>query len=642
MPRDSISQPIAPPRPPLALTGTVGRGGQNNAADVQAVQDRLVELRAIDAPTIAPERPSGTSPVPESALPLTIGAIESFQRLMAIDANGRVDVSGGTRLELDRAIPVQAPDELAAVAGAVQGISQTIRRGLTLAGAVGATDIGNAAADVRAVQRRLVEVGALAASHTESPAANATGTVPQGRLPATIAALRRFQKDVRFFVAKGSITGAVTPGVVNAGDATAALLDRISVYTMTLGPARLSFRDHVASAATQHDTGVAFQGTASPAAIGVDVYNGVGLDPAQAAALKVVSSFEGNFDAINTYDRANVSAGFIQFAGGRGLPPYMALLKVRQAGKFRELLQKYGIDVEVAGANGAIVGARLVVLDPAGTRVLRATAAETAIRGDKRLTAAMILAGRDRDVHVVQLEAAARGYVAPILNATVTPSGRAGRMRLGDILRSQKGLAAMFDRAIQEGVAAATQRFQRVIQRVVQSSEARPPQPPSPPPTLQLLQRREGDILAELERDLQAAAQVSGNIARARAALQALTEASGQSGAAVAAVLARPELATARQAVTAASAGVDEVVNAGSVGNVDALLKAVKATLVAEERRLALTPPPASAVELANLLAASRRALDRIVGPFATAPAFLERVRRIRRSSLDAGLTVAA
>jgi len=68
----------------------------------------------------------------------------------------------------------------------------------------------------------------------------------------------------------------------------------------------------------------------------------------------------------------------------------------------------------------------------------------------------------------------------------------------------------------------------------------------------------------------------------------------------------------------------------------------VKATLVAEERRLALTPPPASAVELANLLAASRRALDRIVGPFATAPAFLERVRRIRRSSLDAGLTVAA
>ncbi|HEX4566782.1 MAG TPA: hypothetical protein VH138_09120, partial [Vicinamibacterales bacterium] len=85
MPRDSISAPIVPPRASLTLRSTVGRGGQNNAADVQAVQDRLVELRAIDAPTIAPERPSGAAPVPESALPLTISAIETFQRLMAIE-----------------------------------------------------------------------------------------------------------------------------------------------------------------------------------------------------------------------------------------------------------------------------------------------------------------------------------------------------------------------------------------------------------------------------------------------------------------------------------------------------------------------------------------------------------------------------
>jgi hypothetical protein len=242
---------------------------------------------------------------------------------------------------------------------------------------------------------------------------------------------------------------------------------------------------------------------------------------------------------------------------------------------------------------------------------------------------------------MVQIEAAVRGYVRPVLDAIVVPGARGGRIRLGDVLRSQKALAALFDRAIQEGVEPARRRFERVIQQVIKNSERSPATTPPVPPDTALLQRHEGDILAELERDLQAASDVSANLARTRAALQALIDAAGKTGT-VAAVLARPELATARQAIAAASAGIDEVVNAGSGGNVDALLKAVKGTLTAEERRLSLTPPPRTTAELAQALAASRRAFDRVVGPFTAAPIFLDRVRRIRRSSLDAGLTAAA
>ena len=40
----------------------------------------------------------------------------------------------------------------------------------------------------------------------------------------------------------------------------------------------------------------------------------------------------------------------------------------------------------------------------------------------------------------------------------------------------------------------------------------------APIPTVDELRRREGDIIAELERDLQAAADVAGRITRARAA----------------------------------------------------------------------------------------------------------------------------
>lgn len=635
---EAITDPIPPSRTPLAITGTVGRGGRNNAADVLAVQNRLVELRAADAATIAPERPSGTAAIPETSLPRTIEAIESFQRQMGIAVKGTVGLRGTSRTELDRAIPVPTQAEFTAVANERQTIGQTVSRGLTIAGAVGATTTGNAVEDVRAIQRRLVELGKLSASHGESPAADATGTVPQSRLTATIAALRSIQNDVRFFLRRRTIAGPLTPGVVSPGDATAAFLERVSVYNMTLGSNRLSLRDHVVSGVTQSETGVAFRGTAAPSALARSVFEGQGLTAGQAAALKLVSTFEGNFDAINTYDRAIVSVGFIQFAGGRGLPPYIALLKARQAAKFRDLLQKFGIDVEFTVSGGAITGARVVVLDPAGARVLRATAAETAIRDDKRLTTALILSGRDRDVQLVQIEAAIRGYVLPALNATVAPSTRGGRVRLGDVMRSQKGMAALFDRAIQEGLGGATRRFERVIQRIVRSAEPQPPTPPPPPPTAPQLQSREGDILAELERDLQAATDVGANIRRARTSLQTVMRAAGAAGATGASVTAHPELSAARGAVTAARVGVPDVVNVSTSGNVDNQLRTIRATLVAEEGRLAFTPPPASVADLSTALTASQQALENIAGSFATAPMFLGRIQRIRRSTLDSGL----
>src|SRR5207245_1538855 len=311
-----------------------------------AVQDRLLELRALEASDAATERPAAAGTVAETSLARTIDAIEGFQRLLGVPVDGRVEVRGATRTDLDRAIPNPTAAELAAVTAERGAVRESVSRGLTIAGAVGATPTGNAPEDVRAVQRRLVELDRLPASHRESPAAGATAAVPQANLPATIRALRAFQDDVRFWVRKGAVTGAITPGVAAPGDATATLLDRVSVYTIALGPTEVSFRDHVVSGVTQSEAGVMFRGTARPSAIPIADYQAVGLSAGEAAALKYVSTHEGNFDAINTYDRARVSVGFIQFAGGRGLPPYLALLKARQPAKFRALVQKLGLDVE--------------------------------------------------------------------------------------------------------------------------------------------------------------------------------------------------------------------------------------------------------------------------------------------------------
>jgi hypothetical protein len=219
-----------------------------------------------------------------------------------------------------------------------------------------------------------------------------------------------------------------------------------------------------------------------------------------------------------------------------------------------------------------------------------------------------------------------------------TVSWTGGRARLGELLRSQKGMAALFDRAIQEGVGAAQRRFERVLARLARSTTAPPPRTS---PTLPDLQAREGDLLAELERDLQGGADVVSRIARARAALATLAAAAGTAGATLTALLARSELADARRAVAEALAALPNVVTASSPpgATVDATIAAMNATLTAEAARLALTPPPATTSDLAATLEAARQALATAARPVSTAPTFLARIQRIRRSTLDSGLT---
>ncbi len=642
---EAITDPIQPVRPPIALSGGVGRAGRNNAPDVKSVQARLVELRALESSDATSEQPSGAGAVPETALAQTIEAIERFQRQMGLPVDGLVEVASATRTELDQTIPTPTAAEFSAVATERRAIGQSVNRGLTIKGAVGATAGGNDPNDVRAVQRKLVDIGALASTHAEAPAASATAPVPQSSLRATIVALRTVQKDVDFWVSRGTISGKIAPGVVAPGDATATLLDRISVYSMTLGTHRLAFRDHVAGGNTRSDAGVMFVGTARPSAIPLADYRAAGLSAAQAAALKQVSTHEGSFDAINTYDRALVSAGFIQFAGGRGLPRYLALLKARQPARFRDLFQKFGLDVEFVVARGAIDQSRLVVLDPDGSRVLRSSAAEAAVRDDKRLTAVLIVSGRDRDVQRTQLEAAVRDYVLPILNASVSwASTIRQRAAVKDLFRSQKGMAALFDRCIQEGLGAARRRVERIIQRLVTALPPEGPKKPAPTPSPADMQRREGDILAELERDLQAAAEVADRIGRARRALTTLVGATRATGATPASILARSELADARKAVSEARVGVPGVVNATTATGVtvEAALGSMTTTLASEEGRLAMTTAPPTLDALRETLVSSRQALATALAPVATSPMFLSRIQRIRRSTLDSSLTAEA
>ena len=638
-PMEAVDDPLTPLRAALTISAGVGKSSANKAADVSAVQDRLVELRALESADATAERPTGTAAVAETALVKTIAAIKRFQTAMGDTASGTVVRGGGTHTNLDRAIPQPTAAELTAVTTQRGTITEVVSRGLTITGPVGDTATGNAPADVRAVQARLVAIGRLAAAHGEGPAAAATTAVPKASLPKTIAAIKSFQdNEVTFWKDKGTVAGAITTKVVASGDATAKLLDAIAVYTETVGGLTVTFRDHVKSGYTVATEGVMSTGTSKPGALAMADYEAQGLTRNQAAALKEVSKHEGNFDAVNTYDAAAVSVGFIQFAGSRGLPPYIALLKARKPAKFRDLMQKYGIEAEFKLSGNTIEAARLGLLDPAGTRVLRGEAAEKAVRADKKLTAAMALAGRDRDVQLVQIEAAIRGYVRPSLASTV--SWAAGRSaKLSELLRSQKGMACLFDRAIQEGLGGASSRFERCLQKMARPAATTAPPPPAP--TLAEMQAREGDLLAEIERDLQAAADTAAALKRAAAKVDALRKATAKSGATVAAVLALSERADARRAITEARAALAGVVYVAPPkgSTTDARLAAMATALVDEDTRLAYATPPGTITALATSIKESAKALEATLKPVNNGAAFLKRIQDLRGSTLDSGLT---
>lgn len=166
-----------------------------------------------------------------------------------------------------------------------------------------------------------------------------------------------------------------------------------------------------------------------------------GLSLQAIEALRFVSRHEGGFDAINTWDRARFSWGFIQFAGGYGFPPVLAHFKSSSPELFRKLLGDYGIDC-LPGPTGA---PQPVFLDPVSGAVMRGNSAEQAYGDDPLAIALFIRAGRVTEVKQRQVEAAIRDYASPALTDTFE------NVRLSDVLRSPQSLAMLIDRRVHEG-----------------------------------------------------------------------------------------------------------------------------------------------------------------------------------------------
>lgn len=188
----------------------------------------------------------------------------------------------------------------------------------------------------------------------------------------------------------------------------------------------------------------------------LDVENieSVGMTHAQAKALQYTSTHEGLFDAINTYDAGIFSYGFIQFVGasksGASLNRLLASMKRFAPEKFARVFQRVGIDVE---------GGSVTVLNDTGGKFW-GDQAWLYIQRTIQLYPPFIQAGFDRDLVREQLRMANELYIQPALNFKLFINIGGIQItvpRLGDFLRSEALLTAVFAIAISRGVGGMSQ-----------------------------------------------------------------------------------------------------------------------------------------------------------------------------------------
>ncbi|MBX2890772.1 MAG: LysM peptidoglycan-binding domain-containing protein [Saprospiraceae bacterium] len=224
-------------------------------------------------------------------------------------------------------------------------------------------------------------------------------------------------------------------------------------YTLTVpllsgGTVTANMRDNLTNSShLVYPQGIMYAGQSN---IEVDLYSiqSVGLNPQTARALQYVSTHEGKFDAINSYDRAIFSYGFIQFVGasahGASLNQVLASMKANAPSLFDKVFQSVGI-----GVSGNVV---TVVNDEGNT--LQGDPAWLYIQQTVPLYGAFIQAGFEPSLVLEQLRMANTLYVQPTLNARLdlNIAGASMAVTLKDIFTSEAFQTIAIAIGINQGV----------------------------------------------------------------------------------------------------------------------------------------------------------------------------------------------
>jgi hypothetical protein len=222
-------------------------------------------------------------------------------------------------------------------------------------------------------------------------------------------------------------------------------------HTIRVGDTTVRLSDHVDAYATIAERGLggaAKRDAGGPSKSVDELIDGdSSISSSRKKILKLVSSFEGKFSTVNTWDIADVTWGFIQWTTGKSgkgsLIDTLLACKTSAPAAFDQRLRRFGIDVTKADG--------IVLTLPDGT-VKTGKEAARHIQVDPVLTGILSAAGEDPEFKVAQLRHANDKVGKEVLNAKVTVAGK--KVRLGDILTSELAVGGAFNRAVHAGAGA--------------------------------------------------------------------------------------------------------------------------------------------------------------------------------------------
>lgn len=234
-------------------------------------------------------------------------------------------------------------------------------------------------------------------------------------------------------------------------------------YEIRFHDATYRYTDNVAVphryAYYRFEEGVRTGGTAvrrlDPAALRATL-NAAGISDSDWRVFSSVSSLEGGFDSVNTYDTGFVSVGFIQFAAhahGRGaISRMLARFAADSPDAYREDFVRFGVGVQTIRDERDREVSELMATDLRTGAVLTGEAAVRQIIQDKRLLAVFQRAGERSELYrIAQLRTAYTDYFPLHDTVQVRQGEEVQAWRVADIIRSEAGRATLMDRKVHTG-----------------------------------------------------------------------------------------------------------------------------------------------------------------------------------------------
>jgi len=226
------------------------------------------------------------------------------------------------------------------------------------------------------------------------------------------------------------------------------------------------FRDNYPSPNRVNSNGVSYAGK-NAFETNTSYFQDLCPQPFYLEVLHHIAKNEGCFDAVNSYDKAIFSFGFLQFTGAQAsgsiLSQVLYRFKQRDEYAFNDCFGQYGMDI--------IAGAKPVFRVETTKGILENDAAYMEVANNLSLTGAFIASSYRRSMVRAQVELALEEYVMKAVAPTVKVNVNGVLMALNEILKTEGGFAIRIDLAVNRGLTGSLSPIQAAITQVAKESK---------------------------------------------------------------------------------------------------------------------------------------------------------------------------